>query len=137
MKLGQKIKELRKDRNYTQEYVAGKAELSTKWYGKIENDEADVSFSVLDKIANALEVSVVDIITLKDGSVFNNYHQKGNYIAQNYSDLTEKEQIKQLYEGRLEEKETKHEKIIQMYNDRLKEKDEQISFLKGMLQVKE
>lgn len=49
-------------RNYTQEHMAEKLEMSQNDYSKIERDDTDVPFSRLVQIAKVLEVDLIDLI---------------------------------------------------------------------------
>jgi transcriptional regulator with XRE-family HTH domain len=64
--IGMKIKKLRELRNYTQEYMAKKLNMSANGYGKIERDETDISYSRMQQIADILEVSISEIINFDD-----------------------------------------------------------------------
>ncbi len=43
MSVGNKIKQLRELRNYTQQYMADRLNMSLTGYGKIERDSTDIS----------------------------------------------------------------------------------------------
>ena len=57
VKLGEKIRETRKERGLTQEELAFKANLHRTYIGMIERAEKNLTITNLDKIAKALEVS--------------------------------------------------------------------------------
>ncbi len=58
--IGKRIRKIRENRDYTQGNVAMELELSTGAYAKIERGETDASISKLIRIADILEVNVVD-----------------------------------------------------------------------------
>lgn len=60
--LGEEISKLRKKKNWTQEYLAEKAELNPTHLGFIEQGRKEPRFKTLTKIANALNVRVKDLI---------------------------------------------------------------------------
>jgi transcriptional regulator with XRE-family HTH domain len=69
--IGMKIKKLRELRNYTQEFMAGKLQMSANGYGKIERDETDISYSRMQQISDILGVTPSDIINFDENAIFN------------------------------------------------------------------
>lgn len=59
--LGGRIKALRNARQYTQEQVAEQIGVSRQKYARIENGANTITFELLSKIANVLDVTVEDI----------------------------------------------------------------------------
>ena len=59
--LGQRIKELRKENNMTQEDLAFKVEVDRSYMGFVERGEKNPTLSTLDKIAKALKVSLPEL----------------------------------------------------------------------------
>lgn len=95
MTIGQKIKKIRELRNYTQEYVAEKLQISQPGYAKIERDESEVNFSRLEKIAGVLGVRVEDIIGFDEKAMLNfmynkHGHNNGLVVNQHVSELEKK-----------------------------------------------
>ena len=70
--VGQKIKKLRELRNYTQEHMAKKLELSLNGYGKIEREETELTLNRLTEIAKILEVKVFDLLGFDENKIFFN-----------------------------------------------------------------
>ena len=66
MNVGEKIKKLRELKNYTQQHMAEKLDLSLSGYGKIERNDTDISISKLEKIAEILGVDLAAILNLDD-----------------------------------------------------------------------
>lgn len=61
VKIGQRIKELRTERNLTQEEIAWKAEVDRTFMNHVENGKRNVSVDTLAKIiTNGLELSFKD-----------------------------------------------------------------------------
>ena len=58
MSLGREIKKARIDKGLKQKDLAEAVTLSKKYMSEIENDHADPTFSVVQRIAAALEVSL-------------------------------------------------------------------------------
>ena len=60
-KVGLKIKKLRKGNDLTQEHLAEQASISVDFLSLIERGKNAPSFETLEKIANALHVSVKEL----------------------------------------------------------------------------
>lgn len=105
MEIGEKIKKIRELKNYTQEYMAQKLEMTQAGYGKIERDESEVSYQKLSKIADILKVSVEDIINFNEKMIFNVMHnQTGNgYVVNNGLSEQEKKLYQQIIDQQKEE----------------------------------
>jgi transcriptional regulator with XRE-family HTH domain len=54
--INEKIRLLRIEKNYSQEYVAAQLELSQSYYGRIENGKRTISVDCLMKILTVLDV---------------------------------------------------------------------------------
>jgi len=67
--VGTKIRKIRELRDFTQEFMASQLGKSQTAYSKIERGEVDVSFSNLNRIAEVLEIDVMQLLTF-DGSTF-------------------------------------------------------------------
>lgn len=82
MKIGDKIKEIREiEKKFTQKYVAEKAGINVRSLQNIENNVADISFTRLQNIAEAIEVTVPYIVNYKESNANTNnnfYNQSGN-----------------------------------------------------------
>lgn len=59
-KVGQRIKELRKDLGLTQEAFSFKAEVDKTYINEVENGKRNISVVNLEKVIHALEISVSD-----------------------------------------------------------------------------
>ncbi|MCK4312523.1 MAG: helix-turn-helix transcriptional regulator [Candidatus Cloacimonetes bacterium] len=60
-KVGKKIKELRNKAGLTQMELAGRASLDRTYINSVENGKRNISITNIEKIANALNVSVSDL----------------------------------------------------------------------------
>jgi transcriptional regulator with XRE-family HTH domain len=58
MELSEKIKELRKKRDWSQEIVANKLNISLNSYGALERGETDIKLSRIDELAKIFEVDI-------------------------------------------------------------------------------
>lgn len=72
--VGEKIKKIRELRNFTQEYMADRLEMTQAGYSKIERGQTDLSMSKLDEIAKVLEVRVEDILLFDQQKFFNSFN---------------------------------------------------------------
>ncbi|MEM1123488.1 MAG: helix-turn-helix transcriptional regulator [Bacteroidota bacterium] len=66
MKIGKKLKSLRNSNGFTSEQVAQLSGLSQGYISKIENDKTNLSLDVLQKYADAIRVTILDIFTPTD-----------------------------------------------------------------------
>ena len=71
--VGQRLQLLRLERNLTQEQMSEKLNLSTCAYCKIEYGETDLTLTRLNKIADILNMSAVELFTRIEGDTYNNY----------------------------------------------------------------
>lgn len=63
------IRHKREYRNYTQEYLAAKLDISQNAYSKIELGYTKITVERLFQIADVLEYDVADLLTVKPGMV--------------------------------------------------------------------
>ncbi len=109
--LGERIKRLREERNYSQQYLAQKLGVSQKAYSKIETNQTKLSVDSLLKIAEVLETSINKILDTDGNAVYNNFsthNGEGIVIHKTSSDkvfelyekliITKDEEIKRLRE---------------------------------------
>src|ERR1700743_3567057 len=64
--IGKKIKILRHKRNWNQQEVARRLDISIPALSKIETGVTDINLSRLEQIANLFEMSVVQLLTFND-----------------------------------------------------------------------
>ena len=67
--VGQRIRNLRKERGWSQEELGERADLHHTYVGAVERGEKNASIDTLDKIADALAIEMVDLFTLTEGQV--------------------------------------------------------------------
>ncbi len=72
LKIGNKIKKWREIRNFSQEYMASKLDMSQANYSRIETDQIDIQLNVLQKITQILDVTIEDILRFDPKYFFNN-----------------------------------------------------------------
>ncbi len=95
MVIGTKIKKIRELRNFTQEYMAEKLNMTQAGYSKIERDEVDVNFDKIEKIAEILQITPSALVGFDEKYVFHNYSQTTNSFGINHESINSTE--KQLY----------------------------------------
>ena len=64
---GDRVRELRKKKELSQEELADKAGLHRTYIGMIERGEKNITLVNIEKIANALELSVSDLMNFDNG----------------------------------------------------------------------
>ena len=80
--IGQRLQLLRQEKNLTQEQMGEKLNLSTSAYCKIEYGETDLTLTRLNKIAEVLNMSALELFKRIDGSAyFNNAGTIGTNIG--------------------------------------------------------
>ena len=65
-KIGQRIRELRKGLDISQEALAYKAEVDRTYVTDVENGRRNVSVEILEKLINALEISFTEFFNAKE-----------------------------------------------------------------------
>ncbi len=98
VEIGEKIKQFRELRNYTQEFVAQQLDMTPQGYGKIERNEVEVTIQKLDTIAQILGTTLQDIFAFDEKHVFNYSDFQNNYHA---CEIVSAEYIKEAYESRI------------------------------------
>lgn len=63
IKIGKKIKSIRKSNGYTQERLAEKLECATRYIGDIEQDKSRPSYEILVRICNTFNISMDEIFS--------------------------------------------------------------------------
>jgi transcriptional regulator with XRE-family HTH domain len=66
LKIGQRIRELRKELNISQEALAYKAEVDRTYVTDIENGRRNVSLEILERLVKALEISFTEFFNSKE-----------------------------------------------------------------------
>ena len=66
LKIGQRIRELRKELEISQEALAYKAEVDRTYVTDVENGRRNVSIEILERLIKALDVSITDFFNSKE-----------------------------------------------------------------------
>lgn len=62
IKFGERVREIRKEKGLSQEELAHKADLHRTYIGMIERAEKNITLINIEKIANALEVDIKEVL---------------------------------------------------------------------------
>jgi len=98
MSVNEKIKLVREAKGFTQEQVAEKLQMSKNGYGDIERGATDPKLSKLEKIAEAFNMELSELVDLTDkGTVSvnfalqknNKHHQNNVYFGSQTAELKE------------------------------------------------
>ncbi|GAB4396045.1 MAG: hypothetical protein OHK0053_08770 [Microscillaceae bacterium] len=98
-KIGERIKKFCELRNYTQESLAVKLDMTPQGYGKIERNEVEVSLTKLSKIADLLNTTIQDILGFEDRFVFHNQECQQQNVS--YNQAINFKEIQSIYEERI------------------------------------
>ena len=66
LKIGQRIKELRKEIELSQESLAYKAEVDRTYVTDVENGRRNVSVEILERLIKALDISITEFFNVKE-----------------------------------------------------------------------
>ena len=117
----EKIKNIRKKKGYSHEYMAHLLNMSQPAYSKIENSETKLSVDRLFKISEILETPVENFLDINPNTI---YHQTLNDNSIGH------QEFQNLYQDNKE----KTEKIAQLYEARLQDKNDMIAELKKIIE---
>lgn len=90
MNAGLKIKKLREFKNLTQEYMAGRLEVSQSYYNRIENGQVNLTLERIQAIATILDIEPLALLAFDEVQYFhqvsNSQIGSGQYVHQVYSE---------------------------------------------------
>ena len=118
-----RIRENRKTKGYSHDYMAAMLDISTSAYNKLERNETNLSLERLLVITDILELPITGVLDIKTGDTFN-------------QDLKDNSSSIGKVETYYQDNKDKTEKIEQLYQQLLKEKDETIKMLKELVTKK-
>lgn len=97
--IGNKIRKMRELKDISQEYMAEKLGISQQMYSVLEKD-ANIPFSRLEQISEAMSVTVDNIISFDKAPFFNNINNNNGSVGMNiHSGIDPK--IEKLYEDKI------------------------------------
>lgn len=100
MKIGNNIRQIRIAQKIEKNFMVAELNISIEEYEAIENDERDITLSMLEAISNLLSLEVVDLITLnKPISGIRNFffNHNGNSGVNIHVQGIDQEKIRQAY----------------------------------------
>ena len=124
MLIGNKLRKLRMEKGYSQEYLAEVLEISQKTYSNKENNKSSISIDTLRKIAKEYKIEIFELLT--DEKVIiqkNSLNESDNFQGGIIINHISKELINQMKERIDELKET------------ISDKNKQIEFLEKRLKI--
>ncbi|MGN1342470.1 MAG: helix-turn-helix domain-containing protein [Bacilli bacterium] len=89
MKLGEKIKFLRRGKNISQEELAAMLKINRNYLSRIETGKSDPTASLLKNIAKLFNVDLNSLLDINDADIENS--NKIKYIVENCKYLNEKD----------------------------------------------
>ncbi|HLW63043.1 MAG TPA: helix-turn-helix transcriptional regulator [Flavobacterium sp.] len=120
-KVLKRIRENRKTKGYSHDYMAAMLDISPSAYNKLERNETNLSLERLLVITDILELPITEVLDIKTGDTYNQ-DLKDNSIGR--------------VETLNQDNKDKTEKIEHLYQQLLKEKDETIKMLKELVTKK-
>ncbi|KMQ67024.1 XRE family transcriptional regulator [Chryseobacterium sp. FH2] len=91
---GQNIRKIRRNKDFTQEYMAFEMGISQKAYSDIENSKVKINLEILTKISTILDIKPSDICSISHKCGSNDYQERYNdlleYMKQNNISVPEK-----------------------------------------------
>lgn len=122
MEVGEKIRKMRELHSLSQEEMANKLHMSVSGYGKIERGEARVYMDKLTQIAQALDIDVIDLLSINEKNVIIQTHnQEANYYKQ------------YVHNENLQNEIDKLELVVSHLKELLQQKDNEIQALKDLV----
>lgn len=92
MKLGEKIKKLRNEAGLTQPELAEKAQIEQSYLSKLENEKGSPSFEVIEKIAQAFDLTAM---TLIESLEFTYIQQQLNHLPEIAVKISEQQRLQE------------------------------------------
>lgn len=88
---GKNIRKIRRDRDFTQEYMAFEMGISQKAYSDIENSKVKINLEILTKVSAILDIKPSDVCSISDqcgdGHYETKYHELLEFMKKNKIEL--------------------------------------------------
>lgn len=111
--IGEKIRQIRELKGYSQEYLAEKLGISQRAYSKIERSEIKIDWGKIQDIASIFEMEPLDIVSFDDSLIFNYCNQSGKIETINNHYVPDQ--------------------LIAQYEARIKQLEDEVQFLRGII----
>lgn len=132
MKIHEKIRMIRENKHWSQEYMASKLNISANGYSKIERGETRLNLPRLEQIADIFEMDIVELLQSESGW---NYHF-GDNNSNNYSAIYSVSSAELAMEIEKLRQEIQHKKDIILQKDKLLEQQSnEIETLKELVAI--
>ncbi len=122
--IGNRIRQIREIKGFSQEYMAEKLNMSVSGYGKIERQETEMTLNKLDVISTILDCTVEELLKFDDKFILQqiNGSSEHNYGFVDKLTISNNDELKLLYERLLAEKDEtiKQLKVIVEFYSTLK-----------------
>jgi transcriptional regulator with XRE-family HTH domain len=116
--IGEKIRQIRDLKGFSQEYISDKLGISQRAYSKIERNEIKIDWEKITEISKVFEIDPMDLISFDDNLIFNNCSQSGKFInSQAHFNVPDK--------------------LIEQYESRIKFLEKQLEFFQEMVSKSE
>jgi transcriptional regulator with XRE-family HTH domain len=116
--IGHRIRKIRELKNFTQEQVAEKLGMTISGYSRIEREEVSLSIDKLERIAEILGVSTVDISSFDESIFFNNYGSAGGQSFSMHKDVEAWKKLEEQYQSQIKQLESQVD-YLRKQNDTL------------------
>ncbi|MDU2223532.1 MAG: helix-turn-helix transcriptional regulator [Haemophilus parainfluenzae] len=128
MSVNEKIRTIRETRNWSQEDMAEKMNMSKNGYAKIERGETKLNLHKLEQIANIFNIDVLELIKNDDKNVlfFMNDHNT-NYYGSNENLASEIDRLKLTISHK--------DELLKQRDLVIEQKDSEISALKEIISL--
>jgi transcriptional regulator with XRE-family HTH domain len=124
MKVHDKIRSLREAKNWSQEDMAAKLNMSINGYSKIERGETKAHIPKLEQIAEVLDVDLIELIPLEGKNVYlfsSNNNGDGCHIFNSETEVVFENEKLQL--------------VLELKDKEIAMKDREIGYLKELLEM--
>ncbi|SDR09815.1 Helix-turn-helix domain-containing protein [Chryseobacterium soldanellicola] len=121
--IGKRIRNFREAKGFSQEDLAERLKISRSAYQRLENGETNSWINHIESICDTLEVTVDELLKTEESFVQVN---NNNNESSNSSGVIQNQTINYILS----------DKLIEQYEERLKQKDEEIAFLKSLIEKK-
>jgi transcriptional regulator with XRE-family HTH domain len=131
MKVHEKIRFMRQSKNWSQDEMAEKLEMSVNGYAKIEQGKTDAHISKLEQIAEIFEMNIVELLALGEKNVF--FLMGDNSIGNNSINMLQVTDVSKELAFEIQ----KLQLQLEHKNELLAQKDSQIAKLEKIIALME
>jgi transcriptional regulator with XRE-family HTH domain len=97
--ISENIRLIRESRGYSQEYIAGRLNVTQQAYSNMEKKPENMTLARLKDLAKILDVSLLTLICEEHSYIFNNFNQQGGNAATKMEQYISSESALKIYEG--------------------------------------